>query len=92
MKKLVRTIVKELNQRDLLDDVRHMATTHHVTVHELLGSSHGSTMVAARHAVWRHLYEHPMADWSINRIAGFFGVDRSTVRNALRGRGRKRAA
>lgn len=79
-------IVDELKVRDLLPLVERLAARHHVTVGELLGHGRDPHMVQARHAVWAALWSDPEVYWSISRIAKLFGVDRGTVRYALKGR------
>lgn len=86
----VTAIINELNLRDLLTDAKRIATTHRVTIDEMLDvTNRDSLAVKARHAWWRHLWQDPQVDWSVRRIAALARCDRSTIANALKPRDRR---
>lgn len=77
-------IVEWLSVRDILVDVDRVATEHHVTLHELLGSSRAPHIVAARHEAWRRVVEE--MGWSYGSTARAFGVHHTSVMSALGGK------
>ncbi len=63
-------ISDRLASRGLYSHVRAAAKAHHVFDYELLGSGRSRSVVAARHALWRVLYE--VAHLSYPQIAELF--------------------
>ena len=65
----------------MFEILRQAAAEHEVTVADILSASRSRSVVAARWAVWRALTGR---GWSRAAIARAFGVDWSSVHNALR--------
>jgi len=74
----VTAIMTELDQRDLLDELRDICRQHGVMPAEVLGRSHMHCYARARHHWWHHLYAKGC--WSDTRIAILHGVQTSGVR------------
>lgn len=85
-------ILTELELRDLRTLVERAAQSHHVGLSELLSPGRDYLATRARQAVWVALRGDTEVHWSYCRIAKLFGVDRATVRYALKGRPGRRAA
>lgn len=79
-------IIADLDQRDLLSLAQRLARAHHVTVDELLGSSHTRMATRARHAFWEALRGLPDGGLNYSAIARICHRDRSAVKWALKRR------
>lgn len=70
-------IIDELNQRDLLELAKKIASTYRITVEEMLSDSHRRENAGARHEFWRVLHEEH--SFSYERLARLMGMNHSTI-------------
>lgn len=85
----VTAILQELDKRDLLTEAKKIAAAHRVTLDEMVDIKNKDPLARqARHAFWRLLWNDPVVEWSVRRIAALARCDRSTIANALKPRDR----
>ncbi len=75
-------ILRDLDQRDLLDRARKVALAYHVTVPEILEPNRFRPAEWARHDLWHSLFAEGC--WSYSRLGKLFRRDRSTIQYGVR--------
>lgn len=74
-------IIAELEARGIYASASEFALEHGVTLEAVLGRSRTKAVVAARHALWRHVRALGL---SYPEIGELFGVDHTSVYQACR--------
>jgi chromosomal replication initiation ATPase DnaA len=85
----IETIVRDLEDRDLLSLVLDVCKRRGVLLHELCGRSHRRCASRARQEVWARLRADPERFYSFPDIARLFRRDHSTVLAGVRAHARR---
>jgi hypothetical protein len=74
-------VIDALDKADALHHLRKLCRAAKVPIEEVIGDRHWPDVTAVRHELWRWL--HVEQGYSQRRIADWFGVDRTTILNAV---------